>query len=129
MRCVQIVVYDPSTPVAAGTGLTYFVVPTELNNFVLSRVAATMVGTGGTSGSTAINLVNVGTANTGSSGMLSDYMLIDATKISTRQSTSGHPGTIQGTASTVTTGQMIRIDVPTNMTSAGTGLIVELAFQ
>jgi hypothetical protein len=92
----------------------------------VTRVAATMVTSPGTGGSCGIALTNLGTAGTGTNGILSTYMQIIGQSISTR--TSSGTGVIDTGQDGVATGEIIRVDVPNNHTTAGKGLIVELAF-
>lgn len=119
-------VVAPTDSVGTGDGKAYFIVPDEINNMNLVRVAATVI-TAGTTGTCGIALNNTGTAGATSSEMLSTIMQIESTEISTR--TSVTPGTIDIGADNVTTGQIIRIDVDNIPTTAPKGLVVEMAFS
>jgi hypothetical protein len=127
VRAVQIILGSPTDDASTGNGKAYFVVPDELNAFNLVRVAATLMTAGGTGGSCGIALTNTGTAGTGTVAMLSANMEIEGSEMSTR--TSATPGTIDTNNDNVTTGQIIRVDVPNVHTTAGKGLIIELAFS
>ena len=126
IRCVQVVVVDPATQVGTGNGKAYFVVPDELTNMNLVRIAATLIGSAGTGGSCGIAITNTGSRGTASIAMLSTNMQIEAAELSTR--TSATPGTIDTSADGILTGDLVRIDVPNVHSTAGTGLIVEMAF-
>jgi hypothetical protein len=126
IRCVQVVVVDPATQVGTGNGKAYFVVPDELTNMNLVRIAATLVGSAGTGGSCGVAITNTGSRGTASIAMLSTNMQIEGSELSTR--TSATPGTIDTSADGILTGDLVRIDVPNVHSTAGTGLIVEMAF-
>jgi hypothetical protein len=126
IRCVQVVVVDPATQVGTGNGKAYFVVPDELTNMNLVRIAATLVGSAGTGGSCVVAITNTGSRGTAVVAMLSANMQIEGSELSTR--TSANPGTIDTGADGILTGDLVRIDVPNVHSTAGTGLIVEMAF-
>lgn len=126
IRCVQVVVVDPATQVGTGNGKAYFVVPDELTNMNLVRIAATLIGSAGTGGSCGVAITNTGSRGTASIAMLSTNMQIEGSELSTR--TSATPGTIDTSADGILTGDLVRIDVPNVHSTAGTGLIVEMAF-
>jgi hypothetical protein len=127
IRCLQMTVVDYATLVSTGNGKAYFVVPNELTGMNLVRVAATIVGSAGTGGSCGVNIVNCGTTGAGTDAMLGTAMQIEAGELSTR--TSATPGAIDTAKDGITTGQILRVDIPNNHTTAGTGLIVEMAFS
>jgi hypothetical protein len=126
IRCVQIVVVDPVAQVGTGNGKAYFVVPDELTNMNLVRIAATLIGSAGTGGSCGVAITNTGSSGTASVAMLGTNMQIEGSELSTR--TSSTPGAINTSADGIVTGDLIRIDIPNVHTTAGTGLIVEMAF-
>lgn len=121
-RTIEIMVFPATTDVATGDGKAYYVIPDEMTNMNLSRVAATVI-TAGSTGSTTIAIYNV----TDSQEMLSTLMSIETGEISTR--TSATPGTIDTSHDDVVTGDLIRIDVDSVSSTAPKGLIVEMEFE
>jgi hypothetical protein len=126
---VQAFVFGPTETTITGNGKYYFVVPPGLNNFRLTGVVAQTI-TAGTTGPTTVALtrcIHVATGNACSSTtvqMLSTNINVDSGTNSSADA--GTPPVINTANATLTTNQVVRIDVPAVSTTAAIGLIVNL---
>lgn len=121
---VPILVFDDSQDcaVADGAGDVFWRVPSKLDGWTLSGVAA-QVQTAGTTGTLDVQIHNV----TDAADMLSTKITIDTGE--TDSSTAATPAVINAAADDVATGDSIRIDVDAVHTTPAKGLLVELTFQ
>lgn len=128
---VQLPVTDWTVNTATGDGQYYFVVPASLNNYVLSSVSANVINSG-TTNTTDIQLARCATVSTGNqcSGtvvdILSTKLTIDSGEANS--STAATAAVINASNSTVTTGQVVRVDIDAVSTTPAKGLIVTLVF-
>jgi hypothetical protein len=114
-RSSQLVIFNSSTSVTTGTGKAYMVVPALLNGLTMDRATAQVI-TAGTTNPTVIDVNINGTTTMGT------------TKISIASAaTVATPGTI--TAGSVSTDDLISVDVDSVSTTAPLGLIVILEFS
>lgn len=122
-QVVSILVFDDSedTAVADGAGDIFWRVPSKIDGWNLTAVAA-QVQTAGTTGTTDIQIHNV----TDTADMLSTKITIDTTE--TDSSTAATPAVINTATDDVSTGDSLRIDVDAVSTTAAKGLLVELTF-
>ncbi len=130
-RTVQAFVLGPAETTSTGNGKYFFVVPATLNSNDLTAVRGQVL-TAGTTGTTTVALTRCVTAATGNacSGttaqMLSTSMTIDSGENST--ATAATPPVINAANATVTTGQIIRIDISAVNTTPALGLIISMDF-
>lgn len=117
----QILVTDPATTLTTGDGKAYFLIPSELNGWLLLSAHAA-VATVSSSGVVTVQLNNV----TQAVDMLSTAITIDANERTSY--TAATPPVINPANADVATGDVIRIDVDTAGTGAA-GLIVQLHFE
>lgn len=118
-RTVGIQVVDSGVNTSTGDGKAYFRVPSSLNGFNITGVAAT-VYTAGTTGTTDIQIRN----KTDSVDVLSTKLTIDSAE--TDSSTAATAAVIDTTKDDVATGDVIAIDVDAVSTTAAKGLYVEI---
>ncbi len=121
VRVVGIQVVDAATNTATGDAKAFFRIPSTMNNWVITGVAAT-VYTAGTTGTTDIQIRNKTTGN----DVLSTKMTIDSTETDTN--TAATPAVINTANDDVTTGQVIAIDVDAISTTPAQGLFIEIQF-
>lgn len=128
---VEVPFIEWATSWTVANGKAYFYVPSRLNNFVLTGVHLQTV-TVGTTNTSAIQLTKCSTVATGNvcsgttASMLSTVLSIDSNEDDS--STAATAAVINGSNSTVTTGQVIRIDVTAISTTAPKGGVVTLTF-
>jgi len=128
---VQLPVTDWSINTATGDGQYYFVVPSYINNYIITGVSSNVINSG-TTGTTDVQIARCATTATGNqcSGtvvdVLSTKLTIDSGEANS--STAATPPVINSSNATVTTGQIIRVDVDAVSTTPAKGLIVTLVF-
>lgn len=128
---VQLPVTDWAVNTAVGDGQYYFVVPSYINNYILTGVSSNVINSG-TTGTTDVQIARCATTATGNqcSGtvvdVLSTKLTIDSGEANS--STAATPPVINSSNATVTTGQVVRIDVDAVSTTPAKGLIVTLVF-
>lgn len=128
---VQLPVTDWTVNTATGDGQYYFVVPASLNNYILSGVSASVVNTG-TTNTTDVQLARCASVATGNqcsgtvADMLSTKLTIDSGEANS--STAATAAVINSSNATVTTGQVVRVDVDAVSTTPAKGLVVTLVF-
>ena len=128
---IEAAVVDFATATAVGNGKLYFVVPASLNNYVLTGVSSSVISVG-TTNLTSVQLTKCSTVATGSqcsgttASMLSTVLSIDSNEASSL--TAATPAVISGAAATVTTDQVIRVDITAISTTPANGLIVTMVF-
>lgn len=131
LRSVQAFVLGPTDATTTGNGKYYFVVPATLNNYRLTAVTAQVVSAG-TTGPTTTAITRCAHAATGNvcSGatvqMLSTNINVDSATNSSADA--GTPPVINTANATITTNQVIRIDISAVSTTPATGLIVDMDF-
>jgi hypothetical protein len=130
-KTVQAFVLGATTVTATGNGQYYFTVPPSLNNYRLTGVSAQTI-TAGTTGPTTAALTRCAHAATGNacSGttaqMLSTNINVDSGTNSSADA--GTPPVINTANATVTTNQVIRVDISAVSTTPAFGLIVNMDF-
>lgn len=130
-KTVQAFVLGATDTTAVGNGKYYFVTPANLNNYRLTSVSAQVI-TAGTTSTTTVALTRCVTAATGdacsstTAQMLSTNMTIDSGENST--ATAATPAVINTANATITTGQIIRVDIAAVSTTPAFGLIVNMDF-
>ncbi len=131
IKSVQPTVLGPTDVTAVGNGKYYFVVPATLNNYRLTSVLA-QVTSAGTTGTTTVALTRCVVASTGdicsstTAQMLSTNLTVDSGE--NTSSTAATPAVINTANATVTTGQVIRVDITAVSTTPAVGLMVNMDF-
>ncbi len=131
LKTVQAFVLGAADITATGNGKYYFVVPVTLNNYRLTGVLAQVI-TAGTTGTTTVALTRCVIANTGDAcssttvQMLSTNLTVDSGE--NTSSTAATPAVINTANATITTGQIIRVDIAAVNTTPAFGLIVNMDF-
>ncbi len=121
MGAFEIKVVDDATTVTTGEGVVIMAVPQSLNSAILRHVAA-FVTTVSSSGLPTIQIRNVTTGH----DMLSTAITIDASEFTSY--TAATPPVINASFSTVSTGDLLAIDVDVAGTGAkGLGVSLEFA--
>lgn len=123
-KIASIIIFSDATTVTTGDGAgdIFFRVPTALDGFNLTSVAAN-VFTAGTTGTTDIQIHNI----TQTADMLSTKITIDSGEKDS--STAATPAVIDTGNDDVAEGDQIRIDVDAVSTTPPVGLVVELQFD
>ncbi len=116
LKFMQVFCFEGTTDVSVGDGRAYFTIPSKLDGRSLSIANATVI-TAGTTGNTTIQVHNV----TNAEDILSTPITIATTE------TTG-AGVIDSGAATVSTRDLLRIDIDSVSTTAPKGLIVNLEF-
>lgn len=130
-KTVQAFVLGPTDATTVSNGKYYFTVPVTLNAYRLTGVSAQTLISGST-GVTEIALTRCVAAATGDTcssttvQMLSTNMTIDSGENSTV--TAATPAVINTSNATITTNQVIRVDIATINTTPALGLIVNMNF-
>ncbi len=130
-KTVQAFVLGTADITAVGNGKYYFVVPPMLNNYRLTGVSAQVL-VAGTTNPTTIALTRCVAAATGdacsstTAQMLSTNMTIDSGENST--ATAATPAVINTSNATITTGQIIRVDIAAVSNTPAFGLIANMDF-
>lgn len=129
---IQIQVFAPTTNTATGDGKYYYVVPADLDTFLLTAVSASVV-TAGTTGNLDVQLARCDAVTSGSqcSGTVQD-MLSTKLRVDTGESNSSdstQTAVIDLTYDDVNTGEIIRVDVDSVQTTPAQGLIITLEFE
>src|SRR5678815_383978 len=123
-KTVQAFVLGATDTTAVGNGKYYFVTPANLNNYRLTSVSAQVIAAG-TTNPTTVALTRCVTAATGdacsgtTAQMLSTNMTIDSGENST--ATAATPAVINTSNATITTGQIIRVDIAAVSTTPAFG--------
>ncbi len=128
-KTIQAFVLGATDTTAVGNGKYYFVTPANLNNYRLTSVSAQVI-TAGTTNTTTVALTRCVTAATGdacsgtTAQMLSTNMTIDSGENST--ATAATPAVVNAANATLTTGQIVRVDIAAVSTTPAFGLIVNM---
>jgi hypothetical protein len=130
-KTVQAFVLGAADITSTGNGKYYFTIPASLNSYRLTGVSAQTL-TAGTTGPTTTALtrcIHVATGNACSSTtvqMLSTNINVDSGTNSSADA--GTPAVINTANATVTTNQIIRVDISAVSTTPAFGLIVNMDF-
>jgi hypothetical protein len=130
-KTVQAFVLGAADITSTGNGKYYFVTPATLNNYRLTGVLAQVL-TAGTTGTTTVALTRCVVASTGdacsstTAQMLSTNLTVDSGE--NTSSTAATPAVINTSNATITTGQIIRVDIAAVNTTPAFGLIVNMDF-
>jgi hypothetical protein len=131
LRTVQAFVLGATDTTSVGNGKYYFLIPATLNNYRLTAVAEQVISAG-TTGVTTVALTRCVAAATGDAcssttvQMLSTNLTVDSGENSS--ATAATPAVINTANATVTTGQLIRVDIAAVSTTPALGLIVNMDF-
>lgn len=131
LRTVQAFVLGATDTTSVGNGKYYFTIPATLNNYRLTAVTEQVI-TAGTTGVTTVALTRCVTAATGDAcssttvQMLSTNLTVDSGENSS--STAATPAVINTANATITTNQVIRVDITAVSTTPAFGLIVSMDF-
>lgn len=117
---MEVKALSDTTALAVAEGVAILMIPSDLNGLSLTSVAA-FVTTVSSSGLPSIGIRNVTTSNE----MLSTNITIDVSEFTSYTATT--PPVIDGTHSSVSTGDLIAVDIDTAGTGAK-GLGVVLSF-
>lgn len=121
-KSVSIQLQDGATDLATGDGAAYFMIPAELNTWILTGVRGA-VTTAGTTGTTDFQIHNV----TDAVDMLSTKLTIDSTE--TSSATAATAAVINTANDEVATNDVLRIDVDAVSTTKPKGGFITLTFS
>ena len=128
-KTVQAFVLGATDVTSTGNGKYYFVVPANLNNYRVTAVSAQVISAG-TTGTTTVALTRCVAASTGdacsstTAQILSTNMTIDSGENST--ATAAIPAVINTANATLSSGQIVRVDIAAINTTPASGLIVNM---